>query len=147
MQSARKAPPHTSLVFRSVESLPIDPAHVPFELILIPAGAEEPPIDSSERQFRLRLPRVKETVPINEATFIDLIDVKNDYKIAGIVNGLLSIAIAVSLLCFGIITGVAPLLAFGISFAGWNIYHLYENKSLIQEIRTNGLPHFQLEVN
>ena len=61
---------------RSVESLPIDPAHVPFELILIPAGAEEPPIDSSERQFRLRLPRVKETVPINEATFIDLIDVK-----------------------------------------------------------------------
>jgi hypothetical protein len=57
------------------EVLPPDAAHVPFELIVIPPGAEEPPVESSERQFRLRLPEAQTSTPLNEVAYIELIDV------------------------------------------------------------------------
>ncbi len=66
--------------------------------------------------------------------FIELTKVEYDYLKANSVNGLLCVAIAVSLLYFGVFTGLAffPLLPFGLVFSTVNLYGCYSFKSDIK---------------
>lgn len=69
---------------------------------------------------------------------IELIEVKNDYKKAGIINGLFSMTIAVLLLNSG-------LFSFGMMYAADNLYRLSKNNELIEQMQRTGLPlHFKI---
>lgn len=72
-------PPRTGRVpekpVRQDHILPVDPAHVPFDVVVIPSGTKSPP-ESPKREFHLHLPKLtghsdtEEDEPI--MTFIDL---------------------------------------------------------------------------
>ncbi len=70
---------------------------------------------------------------------LQLIEVKNDYKKANFMNGILSIATAVALLSVSTFTA-AGFILYGIVCAAVSLYQIHENKKLIEEIKNNGCP-------
>lgn len=81
-------------------------------------------------------------VEFNPERLIRLIEVKNEFKVATIINGLLSIALMVGLVAAGILTGgiafniVAPLsAAFIFSFG---LHQILYNQNVIEDIKLTG---------
>jgi hypothetical protein len=71
---------------------------------------------------------------------VQLIEVKNQYKVMNIVRDLLSIALAVAGVAFGVLTAAGGGVCLGI-FAlsiGVNVYRITENKTVIDILQTKG---------